>query len=101
MWIGLTYCEGDIFHSPYSSCTYLTKTQECPTLWRIYDYVSDERRIAILEARKAKERLELGKGGEGFVGDDLWCYNCGQDGHLGDVSIVIPHVISLPANSLR
>ena len=36
--------------------------------------------------RRQKVDLELGDGGEGYIGEDEWCYNCGGDGHLGDVS---------------
>ena len=53
----------------------------------MYEYVDDAERDVIIRRRKTKENLGIGKGGEGFVGDDLWCYNCGRDGHLGDVSV--------------
>lgn len=39
-----------------------------------------------MTARRQKVDLELGGGGEGYIGEDEWCYNCGGDGHLGDVS---------------
>lgn len=55
----------------------------------MYEYVSDAQREAILKSRKGKELLSLGDGGEGYIGDDEWCYHCGGDGHLGDVSVVI------------
>jgi len=29
--------------------------------------------------------MKLGQGGEGYVADDEWCYNCGNPGHWGDV----------------
>lgn len=61
--------------------------QECPTLWRIYEYVSDAERKATLEEREGKASLEIGEGGEGYIGPEDWCYNCGGCGHLGDVSI--------------
>lgn len=51
----------------------------------MYEYVSDSRRDEIIRIRREKEGLLFGEGGEGFIGDDLWCYNCGDEGHLGDV----------------
>jgi protein AIR1/2 len=53
----------------------------------MYEYVSDEERLLILQAREAKQHLGIGQGGEGYVGIDAWCYNCGGPGHWGDVSI--------------
>ena len=52
----------------------------------MYEYVDDSERERMLKLRRAKENAPIGKGGEGYVGDDIWCYNCGMDGHLGDVS---------------
>ncbi|KAL1944111.1 hypothetical protein VTO73DRAFT_3296 [Trametes versicolor] len=60
------------------------QTNECPTLWRIYEYVADEERHEILRERDAKRTLALGEGGEGYIATDEWCYNCGGSGHLGD-----------------
>ncbi|CDO68458.1 hypothetical protein BN946_scf184760.g14 [Trametes cinnabarina] len=60
------------------------QTNECPTLWRIYEYVGDEERQEILREREAKRTLALGQGGEGYIATDEWCYNCGGCGHLGD-----------------
>ena len=60
--------------------------QECPTLWRIYDYLSDKERDLALEDREAKKNLALGLGGEGYIGSVDWCFNCGDGDHLGDVS---------------
>jgi hypothetical protein len=76
---------------PYTSriISYLFLTrqlQECPTLWRIYEFVTDQDRDAILRAREEKRDLTFGRGGEGYIGQDDWCYNCGDCGHLGDVS---------------
>ncbi|KAI0340864.1 hypothetical protein BDW22DRAFT_1311185, partial [Trametopsis cervina] len=59
-------------------------SRECPTLWRIYEYVSDAERKATLEEREGKASLEIGEGGEGYIGPEDWCYNCGGCGHLGD-----------------
>ncbi|TDL29652.1 hypothetical protein BD410DRAFT_780129 [Rickenella mellea] len=69
------------------------KTNECPTLWRLYEYVTDEVRRDILKKRKSKEDLPTGHGGEGFIAEDEWCYNCGGDGHLGDDcdEVTFPH----------
>lgn len=52
----------------------------------MYEYLGDTERDATLKSRKEKEILPIGKGGEGFIGEDYWCYNCGGEGHLGDVS---------------
>lgn len=60
--------------------------QECPTIWRLYEYVTDHEREAILRHRESKQSLALGRGGEGYIASDEWCYNCGNTGHLGDVS---------------
>jgi hypothetical protein len=60
--------------------------QECPTIWRLYEYVTDPEREAILLHRESKQLLALGQGGEGYIASDEWCHNCGQTGHLGDVS---------------
>ncbi|KAI0686503.1 hypothetical protein BC835DRAFT_1309489 [Cytidiella melzeri] len=62
------------------------KMSQCPTLWRIYEYVSDAERKIVLEEREQKSSLEVGAGGEGYIGPEDWCYNCGSCGHLGDVS---------------
>ena len=60
--------------------------QECPTIWRLYEYVTDHEREAILRHRESRQPLALGRGGEGYIASDEWCYNCGNTGHLGDVS---------------
>jgi protein AIR1/2 len=60
--------------------------QECPTLWRIYEYVSNETRLSVLASREEKSELGIGNGGEGYIAQDEWCYCCGSVGHLGDVS---------------
>lgn len=60
----------------------------------MYEYVSDSRRDKMLKIRRGKEGLLFGEGGEGFIGEDLWCYNCGDEGHLGDVRtkrVIIVH----------
>ncbi|KAJ6484983.1 hypothetical protein C8R47DRAFT_1016740 [Mycena vitilis] len=59
-------------------------TSECPTLWRLYVYVEDDERQHILQIRKGRKGLPLGQGGEGYIADDAWCYNCGGSGHWGD-----------------
>ncbi|KAI0796270.1 hypothetical protein BC629DRAFT_1286346, partial [Irpex lacteus] len=59
-------------------------TSQCPTLWRIYEYVTEPERKAILEERERKSGLDVGEGGEGYIGPEDWCYNCGGCGHLGD-----------------
>ena len=65
---------------------YQAVVQECPTIWRLYDYVTDPERETILRHRESKQPLPLGQGGEGYIASDEWCYNCGNTGHLGDVS---------------
>lgn len=40
----------------------------------MYTYLNDDEREGLLVERKRK--------GED---DDEWCYNCGEEGHLGDV----------------
>jgi len=34
--------------------------------------------------RLSRKDLKLGEGGEGYIADDEWCYNCGNLGHWGD-----------------
>ncbi|PPQ73548.1 hypothetical protein CVT26_010358 [Gymnopilus dilepis] len=60
------------------------KTNECPTLWRLYKYFSVEERSSIISIRQSKKEFALGEGGEGYIADDEWCYNCGSYGHWGD-----------------
>ncbi|KAJ4478058.1 hypothetical protein J3R30DRAFT_2853253 [Lentinula aciculospora] len=71
-------------------------TNECPTHWRIYHYVTDADRISTMEARKAKKTCPLGQGGEGYIAEDSWCYNCGECGHWGDDCQVTQHVHDIP-----
>ncbi|KAI0920785.1 hypothetical protein AcW1_005039 [Taiwanofungus camphoratus] len=74
-------------------------TNECPTLWRIYEYVDDVERQDILRIREGKRTLALGQGGEGYIASDEWCYNCGGCGHLGDDCRDLPHAPDLPRES--
>ncbi|XP_006460080.1 hypothetical protein AGABI2DRAFT_117040 [Agaricus bisporus var. bisporus H97] len=62
----------------------LHQTTECPTWWRLYVYVADDDRTQTLDERRSKRDLGLGKGGEGYIAEDEWCYNCGEAGHWGD-----------------
>ncbi|KAJ3760091.1 hypothetical protein EV360DRAFT_40561 [Lentinula raphanica] len=71
-------------------------TNECPTHWRIYQYVPDAARISIMQARQAKKSRPLGAGGEGYIAEDSWCYNCGECGHWGDDCEVTGHVHDIP-----
>ncbi|KAL6307200.1 hypothetical protein BKA93DRAFT_728235 [Sparassis latifolia] len=71
-------------------------TNECPTLWRMYEYVGDSERQTILVARDAKKTLALGQGGEGYIASDEWCYNCGACGHLGDDCRGLPYAPDIP-----
>lgn len=52
----------------------------------MYDYLSDKERESTLNDREAKKDLAFGLGGEGYIGAVDWCFNCGDAGHLGDVS---------------
>ncbi|KAH6914929.1 hypothetical protein BKA70DRAFT_559493 [Coprinopsis sp. MPI-PUGE-AT-0042] len=60
------------------------KTNECPTWWRMYLYLSDDAQAKVLSYRKDRQGTRLGEGGEGYIADDQWCYMCGNLGHLGD-----------------
>ncbi|KAG1779713.1 hypothetical protein EV702DRAFT_1086173 [Suillus placidus] len=73
------------------------KMNECPTLWRIYQYVADEDRLKIMQTREEKNKLGLGKGGEGYIASELYCYNCGNPGHLGDDCDEVAFVFDIPA----
>lgn len=73
------------------------KMNECPTLWRIYQYVTDEDRVKILQTREEKKKLGFGKGGEGYIASELCCYNCGNTGHLGDDCDEIAFIFDIPA----
>ncbi|KII94762.1 hypothetical protein PLICRDRAFT_47774 [Plicaturopsis crispa FD-325 SS-3] len=72
------------------------RTNECPTIWRIYEYLTDEEHVAVLQRREGKRELGIGNGGEGFVGGEQWCYNCGFAGHLGDDCNDAPHPGDFP-----
>ncbi|KIJ70584.1 hypothetical protein HYDPIDRAFT_164570 [Hydnomerulius pinastri MD-312] len=72
------------------------KMNECPTLWRIYQYVNDEERILIKQSREDKKQFAIGEGGEGYIGTDEWCYNCANSGHLGDDCDELPHSANIP-----
>lgn len=72
-------------------------TSECPTWWRIYVYISEENeRVRILHARREKSKAGLGQGGEGYIAEDEWCYNCGVEGHWGDDCSNAPHAYGVP-----
>ncbi|KAK0230783.1 hypothetical protein IW262DRAFT_1340380 [Armillaria fumosa] len=72
-------------------------TSECPTWWRIYLYISEENvRVQILHARREKSKAGLGEGGEGYIAEDEWCYNCGVEGHWGDDCTNAPHAYGVP-----
>ncbi|KDR83768.1 hypothetical protein GALMADRAFT_671498 [Galerina marginata CBS 339.88] len=60
------------------------KTNECPTLWRLYEYFTGQDQTQTLTQRQSKRDFKLGQGGEGYVADDEWCYYCGSYGHWGD-----------------
>ncbi|KAI0832815.1 hypothetical protein BC628DRAFT_1309582 [Trametes gibbosa] len=72
------------------------QTNECPTLWRIYEYVADDERQEILHERESKRALPFGQGGEGYIATDEWCYNCGGSGHLGDDCTDSPKMFDVP-----
>ncbi|KAJ7591065.1 hypothetical protein C8J56DRAFT_934584 [Mycena floridula] len=74
-------------------------TEECPTWWRVYHYVEKEERDSTLALRQSKMNLELGQGGEGYIADDEWCYNCGGSGHWGDDCEEMPHINDIPIES--
>ncbi|KAK0468352.1 uncharacterized protein EV420DRAFT_460559 [Desarmillaria tabescens] len=72
-------------------------TSECPTWWRIYVYIPEENeRVQILHARREKSKADLGQGGEGYIAEDEWCYNCGVEGHWGDDCNNAPHAYGVP-----
>lgn len=58
--------------------------QSCPSLWRVYVYLSAAARQSIL----AEKRAETGWAKEAVGGESHaeYCYNCARVGHLGDVS---------------
>jgi hypothetical protein len=75
--------------------------QECPTWWRLYEYLSEDERQKTLQQRREKSSLRIGFGGEGYIAEDDWCHNCGDCGHLGDVCrLIFPDVplkLTLPS----
>ncbi|KAA1466681.1 hypothetical protein DENSPDRAFT_862642 [Dentipellis sp. KUC8613] len=71
-------------------------TKECPTIWRLYEYLTDNERSNALDTRDEKVTLKFGEGGEGYIARDEWCYNCGGSGHLGDDCGIIPHPYDFP-----
>jgi hypothetical protein len=74
---------------PAHGCKTHDVQQECPTLWRLYRYHTTTQRDNTLRVREAKRHLGLGKGGEGYIAMDEWCYNCGSRGHWGDVNLTL------------
>ncbi|KAG9317311.1 hypothetical protein JVU11DRAFT_1509 [Chiua virens] len=72
------------------------KRNECPTLWRIYRYVTDDERIMILQSREEKKPFAIGEGGERYIGLEVWCYNCANTGHLGDDCDELSHPSKFP-----
>uniref|UniRef100_A0A0W0FJL9 CCHC-type domain-containing protein n=1 Tax=Moniliophthora roreri TaxID=221103 RepID=A0A0W0FJL9_MONRR len=93
---GLRYNE-----SKYDDChrcgSAIHSTHECPTVWRLYEYVSETDKNKTLKTRRSKKKLPLGQGGEGYIAEDVWCYNCGGSGHWGDDCKVTPHNGDAPA----
>lgn len=39
-----------------------------------------------MRSREQRKRLGIGEGGEGYISEEMWCYNCANTDHLGDVS---------------
>ncbi|KAG6861595.1 hypothetical protein C0995_014502 [Termitomyces sp. Mi166 len=72
------------------------KTNECPTSWRLYEYLTEEAKSLVLRTRREKQNFALGEGGEGYIADDEWCYNCGAFGHWGDDCEDVPHREDVP-----
>ncbi|KAH9960467.1 hypothetical protein BC827DRAFT_1207950 [Russula dissimulans] len=72
-------------------------TNECPTIWRLYEYVTDRERETILQLRESKQLRALGQGGEGYIANDEWCYNCGNSEHLGDDCTDLPRPHDTPS----
>ncbi|PFH52703.1 hypothetical protein AMATHDRAFT_107883, partial [Amanita thiersii Skay4041] len=72
------------------------KMNECPTWWRLYEYVTDKERSSIIRVREEKKDLTLGAGGESYISSDPWCYNCGDIGHWGDDCEELPHRHDIP-----
>lgn len=70
---------------------------ECPMVWRRYEYSCPEERDSTLSSRQSKTYLRLGEGGEGFIAEDEWCYNCGSSGHWGDDCEDLPHIEDMPS----
>ena len=55
----------------------------------MYTYFTEKERSDVLDAREKLQQLKLGAGGEAYIARDEWCYNCGECGHLGDVSSLV------------
>ncbi|CAE6442716.1 unnamed protein product [Rhizoctonia solani] len=58
--------------------------QRCPDQFKTYTYLSEEERLQVLKKREALKELAFGDGGEGYIAQHIWCYNCGNGGHWGD-----------------
>ncbi|KEP54349.1 zinc knuckle protein [Rhizoctonia solani 123E] len=58
--------------------------QRCPEQFKTYVYLSEEERLQLLKKREALKDLAFGDGGEGYIAQHIWCYNCGNSGHWGD-----------------
>ena len=62
--------------------------QSCPTIWRVYSYLSTEQREEALVKQAKKSRLDFTNGGEGFIAWDRMCFECGNSGHWGFVGVL-------------
>ncbi|KAF9462622.1 hypothetical protein BDZ94DRAFT_1194232 [Collybia nuda] len=86
--------------SKYDDCgrcgSYSHQTNECPTLWRLYEYFTDQDKDRTICIREERKHLNLGQGGEGYIANDEWCYNCGNCGHWGDDCQDLPHNKDMP-----
>jgi protein AIR1/2 len=72
--------------------------KECPTIWRMYEYLTEVDRQSTLNIRDQLQHLTLGEGGEAYIARDEWCYNCGGVGHLGDVCQTVHICFYVTAN---
>lgn len=64
----------------------LADYKACPSVWRIYRYFSTEERSELQD--KKRKATEWAKEALGDVRAEMFCYNCANPGHLGDVSSI-------------
>jgi hypothetical protein len=54
----------------------------------VYTYITENDHNKTAARRLDAAELQIGAGGERYIATDTWCYNCGDEGHYGDVKAI-------------